>query len=668
MPTFNATDLFHGLDTASVFDFAAVVNDAHETGTGTDVPSLFALYARHGNDVQIVKLAYATGGTFTLTFSAQTTSALAYNVTAASVQTAFVALSSVGVGNATVGGPDGGPYTITFIGSLSGAAQAAITANGGSLTGGSQTATISVVNDTSGVYDVQTWTLHDVSGGSYHFSFTVNLAGHTPDPFLYQIGPLAYNASAADVQAAFAARFALTPPLSSGGNWPVTVTGDRGGPYTATFGGRFVGFTISTFNINTTDLIGGTPAPTIQVIHRHIGSSDGQSILAQTGTFTEFASPAIAKEYGFGNDQDRSTANALFTPLETGLGVETINLHFQTVETGACVDNASLVWTATDTGTGSVVGVHGPVAFDSGRGHESYTQGKPKRDYGTSVQIGVTIAAISGNETSVHVYETGLVVAAFTKATTGSETDSATPHAILTPAETGTGTSLVALARTIYETGTGTEVGAMAIVVSGHDSSAVSSSYPAIIASVNDTEAGTGSVAGHAGNLFFETQAGTGSNTGLISARITAGTGSIQNLSPNQSGSWFSSAPTQYPGEFGHITEVGVALPVMLATTSGTATEISAIMISFAKTQTGTCTQTPLVLATYSPTETGTATETPLAAVVQSATETGEVVESVWTTADLSKRDTGQWTETVLNTPGRTAFLENKRPSVPIRR
>jgi hypothetical protein len=48
-----------------------------------------------------------TGGTFTLTFQGQTTSALAYNATAAQVQTALQALETIGTNNVTC---SGGPF------------------------------------------------------------------------------------------------------------------------------------------------------------------------------------------------------------------------------------------------------------------------------------------------------------------------------------------------------------------------------------------------------------------------------------------------------------------------------------------------------------------------------------------------------------------------------
>jgi hypothetical protein len=104
------------------------------------------------NAVQTVSITGTpTGGTFSLTFGGQTASGIAYNATASAVQTAFLALSSVGAGNATVtGGPGPGtPYVITFTGSLGKKPVGAITA-AGSFTGGTSPA-IAVAQTTTGV-------------------------------------------------------------------------------------------------------------------------------------------------------------------------------------------------------------------------------------------------------------------------------------------------------------------------------------------------------------------------------------------------------------------------------------------------------------------------------------------------------------------------------------
>lgn len=75
-----------------------------------------------------------TGGTFTLTYNGQTTSAIAYNATNTTVQTAITALSTVGTGNAVVAGAAGGPWVVAFASTLGAIATMTGTS---SLTGGS---------------------------------------------------------------------------------------------------------------------------------------------------------------------------------------------------------------------------------------------------------------------------------------------------------------------------------------------------------------------------------------------------------------------------------------------------------------------------------------------------------------------------------------------------
>lgn len=102
-----------------------------------------AKYLRYGQvlceiGTQEVQTATITGtpdgGTFTLTYSGQTTAAIAYNATAAAVQDALEALSNIAVGDVFVTGNAGGPYTIKFRAGLGNVA--AITASGAGLTGG----------------------------------------------------------------------------------------------------------------------------------------------------------------------------------------------------------------------------------------------------------------------------------------------------------------------------------------------------------------------------------------------------------------------------------------------------------------------------------------------------------------------------------------------------
>jgi hypothetical protein len=101
------------------------------------------------NEIQTVTITGTpTGGTFTLSYKGQTTTAIAYNAAAAAVQAALQALSTIGSGNATVSGSAGGPYTVTFVGALAGINVDQLGAVG-SFTGGSSPA-VAVVTATPG--------------------------------------------------------------------------------------------------------------------------------------------------------------------------------------------------------------------------------------------------------------------------------------------------------------------------------------------------------------------------------------------------------------------------------------------------------------------------------------------------------------------------------------
>lgn len=111
---------------------------------------LYAPYAGPTNEVQTVTITGGpTGGTFTLTWNGQTTAAIAYNATAAAVQSALEALSNIAPGDVTVTGSAGGPYTVTFGGAQLGEDVAQMTASGAGLTGGTSPA-VSISTTTAG--------------------------------------------------------------------------------------------------------------------------------------------------------------------------------------------------------------------------------------------------------------------------------------------------------------------------------------------------------------------------------------------------------------------------------------------------------------------------------------------------------------------------------------
>lgn len=99
------------------------------------------------NCIQTVAIV-ATGGTFKLALTGQSTTALAFNATSAQVAAALGALSLIGAGNVTVSG--NGPYIVTFVNALATTPVPTMTADGSALTGPAPLAT--VVTTTPGVY------------------------------------------------------------------------------------------------------------------------------------------------------------------------------------------------------------------------------------------------------------------------------------------------------------------------------------------------------------------------------------------------------------------------------------------------------------------------------------------------------------------------------------
>lgn len=93
--------------------------------------------------VQSILIQNAIAGTFTITWNAQTTIALAWNASAADVQNALCALSNVGLGNITVNNTY--PYVVYFQGTLGEVAQAMLTVNVSGLSGSGVTGIVTAV-------------------------------------------------------------------------------------------------------------------------------------------------------------------------------------------------------------------------------------------------------------------------------------------------------------------------------------------------------------------------------------------------------------------------------------------------------------------------------------------------------------------------------------------
>lgn len=174
------------------------------------------------NEVQtIVLTGTPTGGTFTISWSGQTTAAIAYNATAAVVQAALEALSNIAVGDVVcTGGPlPGTTVTITFGGELAGLDNAEITATTTNLTVTDPT-TVAIATTVPGVAattnEQQTVTL---TGNPTGGTFTLTWSGQTT-------AGIAYDASAATVDAALEAlsNIGVADVTCSGGPLPAAVT------------------------------------------------------------------------------------------------------------------------------------------------------------------------------------------------------------------------------------------------------------------------------------------------------------------------------------------------------------------------------------------------------------------------------------------------------------
>lgn len=140
-----------GEDVTTVTEGQTLANVA-EAPIDPDIVSVY-LGDTLANEVQTVTV-QATGGTFALSFTdnagvTHTTAAIAENAAAATVQTALENLACFVVGDVTVSGSAGGPYTVTFGGRYAGNNQPLLVGDGTLLTGITAPA-IAVVQTTAG--------------------------------------------------------------------------------------------------------------------------------------------------------------------------------------------------------------------------------------------------------------------------------------------------------------------------------------------------------------------------------------------------------------------------------------------------------------------------------------------------------------------------------------
>ena len=209
------------------------------------------------DEVQTVTIANApTGGTFTLTFSGQTTAAQPYNESAANLQSDLEALSNIGAGNVSVSRAGSGTlsspyvYTVTFQGTLAGTDVSQMTGSAASLTGGAVSiATTQAAS--AGQNEQQQISLSGFpTGGDFDLTWDPGGGGETA-------ANITYNASAAAVQTALEG---LTTP----GPGDFSVTGAAGGPWIVEFTGTYAKTNVNTITGDGSDLTGaGTQTFTV---------------------------------------------------------------------------------------------------------------------------------------------------------------------------------------------------------------------------------------------------------------------------------------------------------------------------------------------------------------------------------------------------------------------
>src|SRR5579872_21297 len=137
-PSAIGTDLNRNFDIA--WDFArffdmVLYRSKYARGPSATVDTNDTFNGITGQNRTVTVAGGASGGSFILSFNGADTTPIAFGAPAADVQTKLTALATIGAGNATVAGPDGGPYQVTFTGARNHPV-AMLTANYAALTGG----------------------------------------------------------------------------------------------------------------------------------------------------------------------------------------------------------------------------------------------------------------------------------------------------------------------------------------------------------------------------------------------------------------------------------------------------------------------------------------------------------------------------------------------------
>lgn len=177
-------------------------------------------YAGKSEIQRIAIVGTATSGNFTLSFRGQTTGNIAYNASAATVQTALTGLSTIGSGNATVSGS--GPWDVTWAAGFAFGDHDMITANGSGL---SKSGTYTVTATTTvGARAGKNKILRIIDGSGGNASSDISIRSNDGST----VGPWDGDATAATVQGLFDTEFGANNTIvrrPSLGVWDVEFVG-----------------------------------------------------------------------------------------------------------------------------------------------------------------------------------------------------------------------------------------------------------------------------------------------------------------------------------------------------------------------------------------------------------------------------------------------------------
>jgi hypothetical protein len=218
-----------GLRSGKPFTLAIVAGDAGNL----DVQVVEVVEGDAGqNETQrIIIPGVATGGTFTITFDGQTTAgAIAYNATAATVESGLESLSNITAGDVVVSGAAGGPWDVEFKATYALTDVALMTCDGANLTKDAAGYTVNVLriaNGTAPVQQQQEVTPSDLPSGG---TFTLTFQGQTT-------AAIQHDATGPDVVTALEA-------LSNIAAGEVSVTKLGSANFIVAFGGQWAGLDV----------------------------------------------------------------------------------------------------------------------------------------------------------------------------------------------------------------------------------------------------------------------------------------------------------------------------------------------------------------------------------------------------------------------------------------